>query len=319
LHGPVGSLLSAMSGLVRAGLLAGVVADWVVGDPHRGHPVAGFGAVAAALERRWWRPSRSAGVAYATVLVGGAAVGAAAADRALVRRPVARMLLMGSVIWAALGGRSLAEAGCRLAGAVRDGDLEAARRLAPSLVGRDPSGLDGPELCRAAVESVAENTADAVVGPLLWGVLAGPAGVVAYRAANTLDAMVGHHSVRYERFGWAAARLDDLLTWPAARLGAGLACVLAPLVGGGGGRAWRTLRRDGGAHPSPNAGRMEAVFAGALGVRLGGTNRYGDRVEQRPTLGGGPAPGPDDVDRAVRLSLLVGSAAAVLVALVGRR
>ncbi|HZA84067.1 MAG TPA: cobalamin biosynthesis protein, partial [Actinomycetes bacterium] len=135
---------------------------------------------------------------------------------------------------------------------------------------------------------------------------------------NTLDAMVGHRSARYERFGWAAARLDDTLTWPAARLGAELTCLLAPLVGGEAGRAWRTLRRDGGAHPSPNAGRMEAAFAGALGVRLGGTNRYGDRVEQRPALGSGPDPGPDDVDRAVRLSLLVGSAAAALVALVGR-
>jgi adenosylcobinamide-phosphate synthase len=194
-----------------------------------------------------------------------------------------------------------------------------ARRLAPTLVGRDPSGLDGSELCRAALESVAENTADAVVGPLLWGVLAGPAGVAAYRAANTLDAMVGHHSPRYERFGWAAARLDDLLTWPAARLSAGLACVLAPLVGGDGGRAWGTLVRDGGAHPSPNAGRLEAAFAGALGVRLGGSNRYGDRVEQRPTLGSGPRPGPDDVDRAVQLSVLVGAAAAILAMLVGRR
>jgi adenosylcobinamide-phosphate synthase len=308
-----------MSDLVRAGLVAGVAADWVIGDPRRGHPVAGFGSVAAELERRWWRPSRWAGVAYATVLVGGTGVAVAAADHGLVRRPVARMLLGGLVTWSALGGRSLAEAGRRLAGAVRDGDLEAARRLAPTLVGRDPSGLEGPELCRAALESVAENTADAVVGPLLWGALAGPVGVAAYRAANTLDAMVGHHSDRYERFGWAAARLDDLLTWPAARLGAGLACVLAPLVGGHPGQAWRTLRRDGDAHPSPNAGRMEAAFAGALRVRLGGTNRYGDRVEQRPTLGGGPAPGPDDVDRAVRLSLLVGSAVAALAVLVGRR
>jgi adenosylcobinamide-phosphate synthase len=253
------------------------------------------------------------------VLVGGVAAVVAAAERGLGRRPAARMLLLAVVTWAGLGGRSLAEAGHQLAGAVRDGDVEAARRLAPTLVGRDPSGLDGPELCRAAVESVAENTADAVVGPLLWGALAGPAGVAGYRAANTLDAMVGHHSVRYEQFGWAAARLDDLLTWPAARLGAGLACVLAPLVGGHAGRAWRTLRRDGGAHPSPNAGRMEAAFAGALGVRLGGSNRYGDRVEHRPPLGGGPAPGPEDVNRAVRLSLLVASAAAVLAALVGRR
>jgi adenosylcobinamide-phosphate synthase len=308
-----------MSGAARAGLVAGVVADWVVGDPCRWHPVAGFGAVAAALEGRWWRPSRAAGAAYVLVLVGGAGVAVAAADRALARRPYARTLLFAFVTWSALGGRSLAEAGRQLAGVVRDRNLEAARRLAPTLVGRDPEGLDGPELCRAAVESLAENTADAVVGPLLWGVLAGPPGVAAYRAANTLDAMVGHHGARYERFGWAAARLDDALTWPAARLGAGLTCALAPLVGGAADRAWRTLCRDGGAHPSPNAGRMEAAFAGALGVRLGGANRYGDRVEQRPALGGGAAPGPGDVDRAVRLSLLVGSAAAVLAALVGRR
>jgi adenosylcobinamide-phosphate synthase len=138
--------------------------------------------------------------------------------------------------------------------------------------------------------------------------------VAANPAANTLDAMVGHKSPRYLRFGWAAARLDDLLTWPAARLGAALACLLAPAAGGDRRRAWRTLRRDGGDHPSPNAGRMEAAFAGALEVRLGGRNRYGNRVEERPALGDGPPPGPRDVDRAVRLSLLVGAAATALLA-----
>ena len=301
------------------GLLAGAIADWVAGDPTRGHPVAGFGALAAGLERRWWRPSRAVGVTYMLVLVGGTAGAAVWVDRRLRRRPARRMLLMAGLTWAALGGRSLALAGRELAGAVRCGELQRARRLAPTLVGRDPSGLDGAQLCRAAVESVAENTADAVVGPLLWGALAGPAGVAAYRAANTLDAMVGHHSVRYERFGWAAARLDDLLTWPAARLGAALACLVAPIVGGQAGRAWGTLWHDGGAHPSPNAGRMEAAFAGALGVRLGGRNRYGDRVEERPALGRGPFPGLDDVDRAVRLSLLVGLSPTVLAALLGRR
>jgi adenosylcobinamide-phosphate synthase len=301
-------------GAVAVGLLAGAVADRVAGDPRRGHPVAVFGSVAAALERRAWRPTRTAGAAHVLALVGGATVAAALADRRLRRRPAARALLVAATTWTALGGRSLALAGRELAGAVRAGDLERARRLAPTLVGRDPGGLDAAELCRAAVESVAENTADAVVGPLLWGALAGPAGVAAYRAANTLDAMVGHRSPRYLRFGWAAARLDDVLTWPAARLGAALACLLAPAVGGGGRRAWRTLRRDGGAHPSPNAGRMEAAFAGALGVRLGGRNRYGDRVEERPALGEGPPPGPRDVDRAVRLSLLVGAAATALLA-----
>jgi adenosylcobinamide-phosphate synthase len=301
------------------GLAAGVVADWLVGDPGRGHPVAGFGRVAAALEARMWRPSRVAGAAYTLLLVGGTAGAAAWADRRLRRRPGGRAVLLGAVTWAAVGGRSLAAVGRDLGEAVRSGDLERARTLAPTLVGRDPSRLDGPQLCRAAVESVAENTADAVIGPLLWGALAGPAGVVGYRAANTLDAMVGHKSPRYLRFGWAAARLDDLLGWPGSRLGAALACLLAPAASGDAGRAWRTVLADGGAHPSPNAGRMEAAFAGAFGVRLGGRNDYGDRVEDRPTLGAGSLPGPDDVDRAVRLSLLIGVATAALATMARRQ
>jgi adenosylcobinamide-phosphate synthase len=305
--------MRAMSA-VAVGLLAGVVADRVVGDPRRGHPVAGFGVLAAALERLLWRPSRTVGVAYVLVLVGGSAGVTAWAERYLRHRPAGRAVLMAVLTWAALGGRSLERAGLDLGAAARAGDLQEARRLARTLVGRDPSGLDAAELCRAAVESVAENTADAVVGPLLWGALAGPTGVVAYRAANTLDAMVGHPSARYRRFGWAAARLDDLLTWPAARLGAGLACLLAPTADGDVGRAWQALRRDGAAHPSPNAGGMEAAFAGALGVRLGGRNQYGDRVEQRPLPGDGPPPAPDDVDRAVRLSRFVGVAVTALVA-----
>ena len=136
------------------------------------------------------------------------------------------------VTWAALGGRSLAGEARRLARRVEAGDLDGAREVLPSLCGRDPAGLDAQGLSRAAVESVAENTADAVVGALVWGAVAGPAGVAAYRAANTLDAMVGHRSERYASFGWAAARLDDVLSWPGARLGALLAALLAPLVGG---------------------------------------------------------------------------------------
>ena len=297
-----------------AGLVAGVVADRLLGDPSRWHPVAGFGQLAAALERAMWRPSRAAGAAYTLVLAGGATAAAGWAQRRARGHPAAELLLTGAATWVALGGRSLAAAGRELAAAVRSGDLEEARRLAPMLVGRDPRDLDGPQLCRAAVESVAENTADAVLGPLVWGVLAGPAGVVGYRAANTLDAMVGHRSARYQRFGWAAARLDDLAGWPGARLGAGLACLAAPAVGGSPARAWRVLRADGRAHPSPNAGPMEAAFAGALGVRLGGRNLYGERVEERPALGHGPLPGPGDVDRAARLSLLIGSGAAALLA-----
>jgi len=303
-------------GAVALGLLAGALADAAFGDPRRGHPVAGFGRVAAALETRVWRPSRLAGTGYALALVGAVGVGAFLADSRLRARPAARTLLVGAVTWTALGGRSLARAALDVAGAVQAGDLETARRLLPALAGRDPDGLDGPELCRAAVESVAENTADAVVGPLLWGAIAGPAGIAAYRAANTLDAMVGHRSRRHRHFGWGAARLDDVLTWPAARIGACLACALAPAVHGDRGLAWSTMRRDGAAHPSPNAGRLEAAFAGALGVRLGGRNRYGERVEERPVLGAGSAARatPADVARAARLSALVGAAATGLAA-----
>jgi cobalamin biosynthesis protein CobD/CbiB len=139
-HGCTGSSPLVMSGLARIGLLGGAVADWVARDPRRWHPVAGFGSVASALERRWWRPSRAAGVTYVTVLVGGVAAVAAVAERGLGRRPAARALLLAMVTWAALGGRSLAEAAHQLAGTVRDGDLEVARRLAPTLVGRDPRG-----------------------------------------------------------------------------------------------------------------------------------------------------------------------------------
>ena len=146
------------------------------------------------------------------------------------------------------------------------------------------------------VESVAENTSDAVVAPLLAGAVGGVAGIAAYRAANTLDAMVGHRSARYRNFGWASARLDDVLNLVPARLSALLATALAPIVGGSRTDALRTWNRDAHRHPSPNAGPVEAAFAGALDVQLGGTNVYGDRVEHRPTLGTGPAAQRDDID-----------------------
>ena len=299
-----------MSGLA---LLSGWAADQLLGDPRRWHPVAGFGRLALALERALYAPSRARGALYAGALVALAALGAEAAARVLPRR-----LVLAACTWAALGGRSLAREADAVAADVRSGDLGAARKALPALVGRDPEALDADGICRATVESVAENTADAVVGVLLWGALAGPAGVAAYRAANTLDAMVGHRSERYADFGWAAARLDDALTWPVARAGAALAAACAPVAGGSAGAAVRALRRDGAAHPSPNAGRMEAAFAGALGVRLGGPLAYAGRVEERPRLGDGRAPVPDDVTRAIRLSLAVGAAAALAGAAVAR-
>jgi adenosylcobinamide-phosphate synthase len=295
-------------------LLGGYAADLALGDPRRWHPVAGFGRAALALERAVYAPSRTRGAAYAAALVALAAL----AGELLAR--VARRCGLGgaglvAITWAALGGRTLVREAERVAGHVERGDLEAARKALPALVGRDVAGLDEAEVCRAAVESVAENTSDAVVGALIWGAIGGPAGVAAYRAANTLDAMVGHRDKRYQSFGWASARLDDLMSLPASRGGAALAAACAPLVGGSPATTWELSRTDGAAHPSPNAGRMEAAFAGALGLRLGGPLAYGGRVERRAQLGNGRLPEPRDVRRAVRLSLAVGAAAAAACAL----
>jgi adenosylcobinamide-phosphate synthase len=297
---------------LRAALVIGLLADRLLGDPARLHPVAGFGRAASMVERLLWRPSRAAGTLYAASLVGAAGTTAAVIDVALTRHRHSRLTYRALVVWAVLGGRSLERAAQALATAVEDGELERARLLAPTLVGRDPSDLDGGELCRAAVESVAENTSDAVVAPLLWCALLGVPGAAAFRAVNTLDAMVGHRSDRYLRFGWAAARLDDLACWPAARLSALLAIAWSPCFGGRRSVAWRAAWQDGAAHPSPNAGRVEGAFAGALSLRLGGLNRYPHGLEKRPSLGSGTPPTTEDVARAITLARLVGASALVL-------
>jgi adenosylcobinamide-phosphate synthase len=291
-------------------LLAGFGADALLGDPRRWHPVAGFGQAALALERVAYTPTRVRGTAVAAILV---AVPALAAEQ--LARAGSRWLVLATLTWAALGGRSLRREALNVAELLARGELDAARSALRALCGRDASELDETQLCRAAVESLGENTGDAVVGALLWAALAGPAGVTAYRAANTLDAMFGHRSERYEAFGWAAARLDDAMSWPAARVTAALTCAAAPLVSGSPRAAARIALRDGDAHPSPNSGRAEAAFAGALGVTLGGRLAYDGSVQARPLLGDGPAPSVEDVHRAARLSLAVGSAAAVLCAL----
>ena len=294
-----------------AALASGYVADVVLGDPRRLHPVAGFGRLAWRAELLVYAPTRPRGAGYAGALVGAAALAGEGLARLASRTGLGRSVVLAAVTWAALGGRSLTRVADRLAEELLAGDLHAARKTLPSLCGRDPQALDAAGLSRAALESVAENTSDAVVGALLWGALAGPAGVAGYRAANTLDAMVGHRSARYSAFGWAAARLDDALSWPAARLAACLTVACAPLVGGSPSGALRAWRRDGSGHPSPNAGRVEAAFAGALGLRLGGPSAYAGVTELRPTLGDGRAPTAADVHSATRLSLAVGTAAAV--------
>jgi adenosylcobinamide-phosphate synthase len=295
-----------------AGLLAGVLLDAAVGDPRRWHPVSGFGRFAGALEPRMYRPTVLAGMWYAAVAAGVPVAAAVAASVATRRRPVLRAGLVAATTWSVLGATSLRREGTKMADALTAGDLDAARQRLPHLCGRDPSTLAEPELARATIESVAENTSDAAVGALVWGALAGLPGLVGYRVVNTLDAMVGHRSPRYARFGTAAARLDDVANLVPARLTAALTVAVAPLVGGSPVRTLRTWLRDGRRHPSPNSGQCEAAAAGALGVRLGGRNVYAGRVDDRPHLGDGPLPGAGDIRRAVRLSAAVTTAASAL-------
>ncbi|MFG3576229.1 cobalamin biosynthesis protein [Micromonospora chersina] len=297
-----------------AGLVAGYALDSLLGDPRHWHPVAGFGRAAGALERRIYRPERSAGAAFTALAVGAPVLLGVAAGLATRRRPVARAALVAAGTWTVLGGRTLRHESRVMARALQAGDLPAARGRLNHLCGRDPSALDEPELARATVESVAENTSDAVVAPLVWGAVAGLPGLLGYRAANTLDAMVGHRSPRYARFGTPAARLDDLLNLVPARLTGLLTVAVAPTAHGNRAAAWRVWRRDRNDHPSPNAGQCEAAMAGALGVRLGGRNVYFGREETRPFLGDGPRPEARHLKRAARLSGAVGLAALGLAA-----
>ncbi|MGB3484879.1 MAG: cobalamin biosynthesis protein [Mycobacterium sp.] len=293
-----------------AGLLIGHGADRLFGDPRRGHPVAGFGNTAAALEKWIYADSRGRGVVYEFLLVGASAATAIAVGRRVLH-PVADVLLTAVTTWAVLGGRSLEREALAVHTLLAADDLDGARARLRNLVGRDTSSLTPDEVARAVVESVAENTSDAVVTSYFWAAVAGVPGLVCHRAANTLDAMVGHHSARYERFGWAAARFDDVMGYPGARAAGLLTVLLGPDPRG----AYTAWRRDARGHPSPNAGVVEAAFAGALGIRLGGTNTYyGNRREDRALMGDGRTPVPADIPRTIWLARRVGLAAALTAA-----
>lgn len=272
----------------------GLVADRLLGEPPLPgplHPVALFGRAMVALERRLYADHAAPGLALAAGGVAVAALAGAAVPSA------------GAAAYLATGGRALHDAALAVGAALDGGDLAAARRLLPSLVGRDPSTLDAAGIARAVVESVAENTCDAVVAPALWTVAAGPAGALVHRAADTLDSMVGYRDARYRRFGTAAARLDDALAWAPARATAALVMLARPSRAGA---VARTVARDAHHHPSPNAGVAEAAFAAALGLRLGGgENRYGSVREARPPLGDGRMPTAADIGAAVALSRAV--------------
>lgn len=196
-------------------------------------------------------------------------------------------------------GRELRSAAMGIADLLEVEDIDAARAELPQLVRRDPSELDESGVAAAVIESVAENSVDAVVAPVFWAMVGGASGATAYRAVNTMDAMVGRRDQRYVNFGWAAARLDDVANYVPARLFAALVTVLRPRQA----RAiWTAIRRDAAAHPSPNAGAAEAAIAAAIDRELGGPLRYGTRQENRPHLGDGPRPAAGDIETAVRLA-----------------
>lgn len=302
------------------GIAVGVVLDRLIGDPRRWHPVAGFGRLALVTESRLLDPRRSptgqrvAGLALAGTLVSATAVATIAVGRLASRSRIGSVAWAAAVVWSCLGGSSLLSVARQHDSLLSAGDYAGSRELLPWLCGRDPDALTPEGLARAVVESVAENTSDAAVATLFWAAVGGPPGAAVHRATNTLDAMVGHRSPRYQHFGTASARLDDVLGFIPARLAGLIAVAGAPTVGGSPSEALRVWRRDARSHPSPNAGVVEAVCAGALGVQLGGPTPYPYGMQDRAVLGVGRRVRPDDIGRAVRLHDRVQIATATLMA-----
>ncbi len=263
--------------------------DRLLGEPARFHPLVGFGNLARSVERHLHGDSRPRGVVAVLLLLTPFTAAAALLE---TKVPMASA----AMVWLAIGWRSLDEHARRVADALLGGDLPAARQRVAMLVSRDTSSLSPPAVAGATVESVLENGNDALFGALFWFVVAGAPGVVLYRLANTLDAMWGYRNDRYRQFGWAAARLDDLLNILPARLTA-----LGYTLCGRSDAALACWRRQGRRWKSPNAGPVMAAGAGALDIRLGGPATYHGRRERRPLLGLGRRAKSGDIGRARRL------------------
>ncbi|WP_037368803.1 cobalamin biosynthesis protein CobD/CbiB [Amycolatopsis orientalis] len=290
-----------MSAARAIGLILGLAADGALGDPRRRPPVTAFRRVVAAAG-----PRRTAGLGIA-----GAAVAAGVlAERAGRRSPVLQATTTAVATWAVVGAAGLATQGTELARDLEEGRLDPARGTLSELDPRVTDGLGTIGLSRASVETLAENTSEVVVTPLLWGAVAGVPGLLAARTVGVLRRLLPGH--------WVIDRLDELVHLLPTRVAAALTVAGAPVVGGSAGGAWRAWRRDTIAHPSPNAGRVEAAFAGALEIRVGGRTEYPHGVVELPVLGVGRNPDAGHVTRAVELSRVVGWLAAgtsVLVAL----
>jgi adenosylcobinamide-phosphate synthase len=280
-------------------ILAAVLLDQLLGEPHRFHPLAGFGQLAQRVEKIFYGSADAPpvmryvrGIAAVFVLL----IPLVALAALLQQPSISGTLFSIVVLYFAIAPRSLSEHAGRVAHAFFTGDLPDARRQVGLMVSRDTSQLDESGISRATVESVLENGNDAIFAALFWFVLAGAPGVVLYRLSNTLDAMWGYRNARYNYFGWAAARLDDVLNFVPARLTA-----LSYALVGHTRSALHCWRQQAAAWESPNAGPVMASGAGALRVQLGGAAIYHGELEQRPLLGCGMAAGAADIARAVQL------------------
>lgn len=294
--------------------LLAVLLDRLLGEPTRAHPLVGFGRIACAVEARANRstlPTTSSSLLppgevgpkgrMRARLRGGLAVAVLLLPVTLlcalaVRAPVVGALVEVLLLYLTLGGQSLTEHARRVAQALRANDLAEARRRVGLMVSRDTGAMQSEDVARAGVESVLENGNDAVFGALFWFAVLGAPGAVFYRLANTLDAMWGYRTPRFLYFGWAAARLDDVLNFVPARLTALSYASLGKFT-----TALRCWRAQARAWESPNAGPVMAAGAGALGVRLGGAAFYHGAWKERPVLGVGAPARAEDIERALRL------------------
>jgi len=272
-------------------MAAAVAIDWLLGEPRRWHPLVGFGRITRALEARLYKvDSRLRGVFGVALLV---LPITAAFALARWRFVVAAPLIDIALLYFALGHRSLHDHARPIAAALKAGDQALAQQLTARIVSRDSAAIDPAP---AATESVLENGNDGVFGALFWFAILGGPGALLFRLANTLDAMWGYKNARFMQFGWAAARFDDGLNWPAARLTA-----LSYALLGQTRIALHSWKTQAPLWDSPNAGPVMSAGAGALGLQLGGAARYEGEWHQRPALGAGTAAGADDIERALRL------------------
>ena len=258
-----------------------------------GHPVSWIGRLIDALDRRLNRETdaagkrRAAGIVAVVVVLAIVGTIAFLAERALLRLPFG-ILVTGLLASTLIAQRSLHRHVAEVALALERDGVEAGRNAVAHIVGRDTASLDEATIARAAIESLAENFSDGVVAPVFWMAIVGLPGAALYKAINTADSMIGHRTPRHAAFGWAAARLDDLVNLPASRLSALLLIAAAALSKKtSAGAAWRAVRRDAPRHRSPNAGYPEAAMAGALGLALAGPRAYGGVPVEDATMGDG--------------------------------